>query len=381
MRIVFTGGGTGGHFYPIIAVAEAIHEIVDKEKILEPELYYLGPDVLDKTALAEQNIIYKPSPAGKMRRYFSIQNFFDVFKTLAGIIKATWQLYWLYPDVVFSKGGYAAFPTTVAARILGIPLIIHESDAKPGKANLIASKWAKAIAVSYPGTADYFIEKGVPKEKIALTGHPVRSALFKPVGEGAHHYLGLNKDVPTVLIVGGSLGAKAINSTVLDALKRLVDKYQVIHQTGKDHIEDVKKVASVILKDHPHKHRYHPFGFLNQLAMRMASGAANLIVSRAGAGMIAEISIWGLPAIVIPIPEEISHDQTENAFVYASIGAATVIKQKNLTPTILVAEIDRILSNPELQAEMSSAAVSFAKPKAAETIARQILEVALSHVI
>jgi len=377
MKIVFTGGGTGGHFYPIIAVAEEIHEIVEAEKLLEPELYYIGPSVLDFEALNEQNIIWKKTSAGKVRRYFSIRNAFDLIKVVIGVIQSVFQLYFLYPDVVFSKGGYASFPTTYAARILRIPVIIHESDAHPGRANVIAAKWAKAVAISFSGVTEYF--KGIDTSKFALVGNPVRRVLFRPAHEGAQAYLGLKEDIPTILILGGSQGAQAINSVLLDSLPELLNKYQVIHQTGPANIEDVRGLANVILKDHPNKERYRSFGFLNTLAMRMSAGVASLVIARAGAGSIFEIAAWGIPAIIIPLPEEISHDQTTNAFAYAREGGATVMLQKNLSTNILLAEIEHILEDKDAQAGMVEAAHRFAKPDAAKKIARMIVNTALKH--
>ena len=378
MKIVFTGGGSGGHFYPIVAVAEEIHQIVEREKLLSPEMYYIGPSVLDYEALAEQSITWKKTNAGKIRRYFSIRNAFDLVKVVIGVIQSTFQLFFLYPDVVFSKGGYASFPTTFAARILRIPVIIHESDAHPGRANIIASKWAKAIAISFPGVTQYF-GKNIDSSKFALVGNPIRRVLFRPAREGAHSYLGLQDTIPTLLVLGGSQGAQAINSVVLDALPELLEKYQVIHQTGKDNIESVRGIANVILKDNPNKERYRAFGFLNILAIRMSAGIASVVVTRAGAGSIFEAAAWGLPSIVIPLPEEISHDQTKNAFAYARDGAAVVLKQKNLSKNILIAEIDRILRNDKVRSDMIAAAKEFAKPDAAEKIARLIVDTALKH--
>jgi len=377
MKIVFTGSGTGGHFYPLIAVAEAIHEIVLEDKLIEPELFFIGPHVIDYEALVEQNIIWKKSAAGRMRKYFSIRNVFDFFKTIIGIIQATFQLYFLYPDVVFSKGGFASFPTTVAARLLNIPVIIHESDARPGNANKITSKWAKAIAISFPGVAELF--PGVDKSKFALVGNPIRKALSKPVKNGAHAYLNIKKDIPTILIIGGSQGAKAINSVILDALPKLVQKYQIIHQAGKKNVESVRAIATVILKNNPNAERYRVFGYLNMLAMRMSTGVASLVIIRAGTGSIFETAAEGLPSIVIPIPEDVSHDQIHNAFAYARDGAAVVLKQHNLTEHILLAEIDRILSSKEIQAQMSAAAKVFAKPDAARKIARMLIATSLEH--
>ncbi|PCI30129.1 hypothetical protein COB52_01850 [Candidatus Kaiserbacteria bacterium] len=377
MKIVFTGAGTGGHFYPLIAVAEEIHNIVEEDRLLTPELFYIAPHLLDSDALAEQNITWKKSSAGKVRRYFSIRNLFDVFKTLFGTIQATIQLFFLYPDVVFSKGGYASVPTTIAARILNIPVIIHESDAHPGKANLLASKWARAVAISFPGVREYF--KNVDDSKIALVGNPIRRALFRPASEGAHAYLKLDSIKQTILILGGSQGATSINSVILDALPELLNKYQVIHQTGKENLETVEGLARVILKDHPNKDNYKPFGYLNTLATRMSAGVASIVVMRAGSGTIFETAAWGIPSIVIPIPEEVSHDQTRNAFAYARDGAAVVLKQKNLSEHILVAEIDRILGSEEIQSDMRKAALEFSRPDAARKVAHMIIKTALEH--
>ena len=200
-----------------------------------------------------------------------------------------------------------------------------------------------------------------------------------PVREGAHNYLNLSPDIPTILILGGSSGAKAINKMVLNALPLLIEKYQMIHQAGKENINHVNDVASVILKNSPYRDRYRAFGYLNQLALRMSAGIASVVVTRAGSNTIAEVAAWGLPAIVIPIPEEISHDQTDNAFTYAGTGAAIVMKQRNLTPNLLVSEIERIMSNPEIQSQMTEAANKFAKPDAARKIARILLDIALKH--
>ena len=207
----------------------------------------------------------------------------------------------------------------------------------------------------------------------------MRASIAKPAKEGAHEYLNLDKSVPTIFIMGGSLGAQAINNAVLDALPELLLKYQIIHQAGPKNIDQVNGIAKVILKDHPYAERYKSFGFLNTLAMCMSAGAANILIIRAGSGTIFEAANWGLPSIIIPIPEDISHDQTENAYAYASTGAAVMIKQRNLEPSILVNEVDRIMQDKTLQDNMSKSALAFAKPDAAHKIANIILKTALEH--
>ncbi len=377
MKIVLTGGGSGGHFYPLMAVATEIYKIAEEQKLIEPALYYIGIEEYDKAALEEHNITFLHAQSGKVRKYFSVRNVLDIFKVLFGTFKALWQLFILYPDVIFSKGGYASVPTVLAARLLRIPVIIHESDASPGRANLLASSFARWVAISYPGVSRLFPK--TPRERIALTGNPVRSTIQKPAEEGAYEYLNLEAGVPTIFILGGSQGATSINSVVLDALPQLLNKYQVIHQTGQTNLETVSGIAKVILKDHPHEGRYRSFGFLNTLAMRMSAGAADIMVMRAGSNTIFEVASWGLPSIIIPIPEDVSHDQTKNAFSYANSGAAVVIKQKNLEPSILINEIDHIMQDPTLVENMSKAAKAFAKPDAAHKIANIILKTALEH--
>ncbi len=376
MKILLTGGGTGGHFYPLIAIAQEINAIVSEQKLLPPQLFYLAPEPFDEKSLFEQNLTFRRSPAGKMRRYMSILNVLDVFTTAWGILKTLLTVFLIFPDVIVSKGGYASFPTVVAARFFRIPLIIHESDSKPGRVNLWSAAFAERIAISYPEAAAAF---GVWSEKIAHTGNPVRRELFSPSREGAHEFLGLERQTPTILILGGSHGAARLNDAVLDALPRLLESYQVIHQTGRTLFEEVERTARVVVEKSSHETRYHPFDFLGELALRMSAGAANLVVSRAGSGAIFELAAWGLPAILVPIPEAISHDQLKNAVAYARTGAAIVVEEENLTPTLLLSEIQWVLRNAELQKKMSDAAKSFAKPQAARLIAQEAIAIALKH--
>lgn len=377
MTIAFTGGGTGGHFYPVIAIAEAIRDLVREQRLIEPKLYYLAPSPFDEKALFENGIAYVRIPAGKMRRYRSFKNFSDLFVTLGGTLKAFFALLRLYPDVIISKGGYGSVPAVLAARALRIPLIIHESDAKPGRANLMAASFAAKIAVSFDQAAKYFPEK--VRAKIARTGTPVRKALMRTEAQGARQYLSLEANVPTILVLGGSQGSVRINEAVLSGLADLVSFANVIHQTGKDNFANVEAVAHVVLANNPHAARYRPFNYLSEVALERAAGVADVVISRAGAGSIAEISLWKKPSMLIPIPESVSHDQRTNAYAYARTGAAIVIEEENLTPHILVSEARRIVTHPEVAQAMASASVGFSDPEAARTIAREALSIALSH--
>lgn len=380
MTIAFTGGGTGGHFYPIIAIAEAINDLVREKRLVTPRLYYLAPNSFDQKALFENGVIYIKIPAGKMRRYRSIRNITDLFITLFGTLSALLTLFRLYPDVVVSKGGYGSVPTILAARFLRIPVVVHESDAKPGRANLLAAKFAEKIAVSFESAAAFFPEKA--RGKIARTGTPIRKALaHTQEEEGAQQYLGLDKEVPTILIVGGSQGAVKINEVILSSLPDLVSIANIIHQTGRANLKDVEAVAQVELLKNTHAARYHPVDYLSQTSLQRAVAVTNLVISRAGAGSIAEISLWKKPAILIPIPESVSHDQRTNAYDYARTGAAVVLEEENLTQHLLVSEIRRILGDPELGKRMGASAAGFTDPDAARILADEVLQIALSHEI
>lgn len=373
MKILFAGGASGGHFYPIIAVAEALQKLAREEQFLPPELYYMAPQPFDERALFENNIIYRPISAGKMRRYFSLLNFIDYFKTAWGVLKALVAVFRLYPDVIFSKGGYASFPIVFAARVLHIPLIIHESDSHIGRVNRWSAKFANRIAVSYPQTASEF-----PADKVAITGNPIRHELVMAIQEGAHEFLKLDPNIPVILVLGGSQGAQMINDAILDALPKLLPVCQVIHQTGEHNFKIVSETAKVVLHGNDLAERYRPFPFLNGLALRMAAGVSTVIVTRAGS-TIFEIAVWGVPAIVIPIPEGVSHDQTSNAYAYAREGGGIVIEEKNLTPSILVFEVERFINDSAMRARMAESAKAFGKVDAAEKIARQLLVIAASH--
>ena len=377
MKIVMVGGGTGGHFYPLIAVAEAIEDLVRERTLIEPEIFYIGPEPFDKVALLEHDIIYKPTSAGKIRRYRSVLNITGMISTFIGVIRSIFQLFSLYPDIIFSTGGYAAFPTLYAARILKIPVAIYDADATPGRVSLWSAKFARWIALAHPDAASKFPEK--VRDRIARTGHPIRKEIEAPAKEGGYEFLNLDPSVPTVFIMGGSLGAVAINEVVLDALPALVESYNIVHQAGTSNHDEVMNLAKVILKDSRYEHRYRSYGLLNTLAIRMTAGISSLVVSRAGSGTIFEIASWGIPSLIIPIPSEVSHDQIENAFSYARSGACIVIEQQNLTPHLLAAEIKRIVDDKELCKKMSEAAKSFSRPQAAKKIAMALIDTALEH--
>ncbi len=369
MKILFAGGGTGGHFYPLIAVARAIRKAAEEERIAKIEFFFMSDDPMDKNMLLEEEIKFIQIPAGKMRRYFSWQNIFDAFKTIHGVVRALGELYLLMPDVIFSKGGYSSFPVLFVARILRIPVVIHESDSIPGSVNRWAGRWASAIMVSFPESSRFFKNK-----RVIVTGNPVRLQVVGGTDVEAIQTFNLEENIPVILVVGGSQGSEPINEIILSLLPEMVKKYQIIHQTGENHYADVSGRAQVILTNSELKHRYHPYPFLKEGDYRNAGKIASLAVFRAGAGSIFEIAAWGIPAILIPLPHAAQDHQRENAYNYARAGGCVVLEEKNLKPHLLLSEIEKILIDSERIQKMKSAAENFYHPDAAEKIAREILK-------
>ncbi|TSC58628.1 MAG: UDP diphospho-muramoyl pentapeptide beta-N acetylglucosaminyl transferase [Parcubacteria group bacterium Greene0416_79] len=373
MKILFTGGGSGGHFYPIIAIADALLRIAREERLIPPRLFFMGPSAYDERLLFDRSITFVPVAAGKVRRYLSVKNIIDLFKTAWGLVCACVLLFRIFPDIVVGKGGFGSFPALVAARLFNIPVLIHESDSVPGRVNRWAGRFAGRVAVSFPEAATYF-----PNGKIAYTGNPIRKELLEDASRDVKDVFGLQSEIPTIAVLGGSQGAATLNEVLLRALPELLHRYQVVHQTGTAQIADITARATVLLEHHPESNRYHLVGYLSTDALRALRGTAALIISRAGS-TIFEIAAFGIPSILIPISDSNGNHQRENAYAYARSGAARVVEETNLTPTILLHEIQDILDDPPMRKIMAAQARLFAKTDAAEVIAREILGMALKH--
>jgi UDP-N-acetylglucosamine--N-acetylmuramyl-(pentapeptide) pyrophosphoryl-undecaprenol N-acetylglucosamine transferase len=368
MKIGLVGGGTGGHFYPLIAVATELQANTAK-----PQLFYFGPEPYDVTALQTANIKYIYCPAGKMRRYFSIQNFIDVFRNLVGLPLAIIKLFLIYPDVIFSKGGYTSIPVLLAARFLRIPIVIHESDAVPGRANMIAAKAARYIAISYDDAAKFF-----PEEKTALTGIPLRKEIIATT-EDPFAVLGFSNDKPLIYVTGGSSGAERINNIIIRSLDTLLPHYRIFHQTGPANIEELRQAAQSLLGDSPDLNDYYLEGRLDAQTISALLQASALVITRAGSTTLFEIANHAKPSIVIPIPEDISRDQRTNAYAYARTGAATVIEEQNLTENLLAQEIGFIIQNPTKYQDMSNAAKAFYIEGSAKKISDILISIGQEH--
>ena len=383
MKIVLAGGGSGGHFYPLIAVSEAIHDYVNKERMIKPQIYYVGPIRYDKEELYRNNITYVYAPAGKVRRERGVRAFFlnsiDSVKTLLGIGMLLIRFISIYPDVVFSKGGGIAFPVIVVAKILRIPLVIHESDAVPGRTTLQSVAYAENIAVAYEEVYDYI--DVAYHSKIAVTGNPIRSLLgYAPV-ENPEEILNIEKSAnPTILVIGGSLGSEFLNTILMDALPILIDSYRIIHITGEKNFERIDGVSSVLLNEKKRKNTYIPVPFVNAFQLRALYSATDVAVTRAGSGTLTELSAWGIPSIIVPIPEKISRDQVKNAYAFSRVTGAFVMEQENITPHLLKARLNDLFDDSkEVFQKRKEQMNAFTNKDASETIATLLVNIALTH--
>ncbi len=373
MRIVLTGGGTGGHLFPVIAVVHKIKILFEQSasrfpanESAELKLMFLGPETVGEEYLAQEGILRKKIMAGKLRRYASAQNIFDIIKIPFGVLQSLWYLFNFMPNVVFSKGGYGSIPVVLAAWILRIPVLIHESDALPGMANKFAAKFSRRIAISYIDTAQYF-----PEKKTALTGNPVRTGIFDGSKDEAKKIFGLNGLKPVLFIYGGSQGSKAINDVIALSLPTLLQRTEIIHQCGNENFNELRQSMNNNLPND-----YHLLPFLNEEQVRAAYGAADLVISRAGASNIAEIATLGKPSVLIPLPNSAADHQIKNALEYAKFGATLVMEQMNLTPHLLQRQVFSLLDNPDLLRKMSENALKFNPPDAATKIAQEVLNIA-----
>ena len=317
-------------------------------------------------------LLLKTIVSGKIRRYFSLQNFVDIlFKIPLGIIQSFFLLLAIRPDLVFSKGGSGSIAVTYAARFLGIPVFLHESDVVPGLSNQTTSKWANKIFISFPKT-EYF-----DPEKTTLTGNPIRKEILDGDKEKAAEIFNLTLSKPIFLIIGGSQGAETINDFVLRILNDLLKDYEIIHVTGGQNVKEVTAEAQVVEgpEGYPDLDKYyHPVGFLDEEKIKHAYKAADLIISRSGSGSIFEIAAVGKPSILVPLPSAAGDHQSKNAYAYAQTGASIVIEQENLTPNFFMENVQLLFLHPEKLEEMKQAALAFAKPLAARAVAREILE-------
>ena len=371
IKILFTGGGSGGHIFPIIAITREIRKLSpERRKNKEFEFFYLGPkDAFVNILFSQEGIKVKHILAGKIRRYFTaksiLQNIIDiVFKTPIGLVQAFAYIFILAPDVIFSKGGFGSLSTVVAGWLLGVPIFLQESDAIPGLTNRILSKFCAEIFVSFPKTP-YF------KKRMILAGNPIRRELFGGSKEEAKEFFKLSGKKPVIFIMGGSQGSQRINDEILEALGDLVRSFEIIHQCGEKNVSQIKAEAKVVMPEYLAKY-YHAYGFLKEQELKRAYISSDLIVSRAGSGAIFEIAASNKPSILIPLPESAQNHQLKNAYTYAQKGAAMILEEENFSSRFFLEKLKNLFSRPQELEKMRKAAQEFSRPMAAKTIAGYI---------
>lgn len=372
MKVVLTGAG-GGHFYPLIAVAEAVDKEAREQKIIQAEFYFFSDQEYNLELLREKKIKFIKIPAGKLRLYFSLQNFLDPFKSLLGFFVALYKLFQIYPDVVFVKGGYASLPVAMAAKCLFIPIFIHESDSVPGKANLLVSKLALRIATSYREAVKYFKLK-----KTAYTGQPIMEE-YLPTQEKLENKF-LSKDIfsekkKTILILGGSQGSEIINNMVLECLPELLESYNIFHQVGSKNLDFIKISSEVLLKENSNRESYKYFAF-SDLSKYYAE--ADICVTRAGSTLF-ELSAWGIPSIIVPITKSNKNHQMENAAIFEKAGCSIVIEEYNFQRNLFLNVVKTILNDADKYATLRFSNLSNFEDKAATKIGSEIVKIALTH--
>ncbi|MFT9598377.1 undecaprenyldiphospho-muramoylpentapeptide beta-N-acetylglucosaminyltransferase [Mesobacillus sp.] len=362
MKIAVSGGGTGGHIYPALAL---IREIQKKDENVE--FLYIGTEKgLESKLVPRENIPFKSIHITGFKRKISFENVKTILRFLKGVRDSKKMLKEFKPDVVIGTGGYVCGPVVYAAAKMGIPTIVHEQNSVPGLTNKFLSRYVDKIAICFEEAREFF-----PEQKVVLTGNPRASEVLGQDGIKGRLSAGLKLKIPTVLIFGGSRGARPINEAVVKSLTELSGKsYQVLYVTGDVHFEDIQKEVELV--GNPENVIIKPF--IHNMP-EVLSGV-DLTVARAGATTLAELTSLGIPSILIPSPYVTDNHQEKNARALSEHGAARLLLEKDLTGPKLVESIDHILGNEEKLADMKKAAKKLGIPDAAQRLYRLMEELA-----
>lgn len=354
MKIIISGGGTGGHVYPALALIRTI-----KKKHPETEFLYIGTERgLESTIIRRENIPFEAVEISGFKRSLSLDNVKTVFRFLRGVGKCKAIIRKFKPDAVIGTGGYVSAPVVYAAAKLKIPAVIHEQNSVPGLTNKFLSRYVSKVAICFESAKEFF-----PAEKVVLTGNPRASEV---VSQDSHEKLvnfGLKEGVPTALITGGSRGARPINEAVVESLQALEGKpYQVLYITGDVHYENIRKeIASL-----GELHNTSIVPFIHNMEKVLA--AVSVVVGRAGATSLAEITALGLPSILIPSPYVTNNHQEKNAAVLENAGASIMLRDQELSGERLVAALDAVLMHDQKRETMSESSRKLGVPDASERL-------------
>lgn len=378
LRILVTGGGTSGHISPALA-------LISQLRAFEPDaqFLYIGSQTgLERTLITAINVPFRSIQTGKLRRYLSFSNLVDQTRIPLGIAQSLWHLKKFKPDVVLATGGYVAVPPVIAASILRIPILIHEQTVQIGLANRINARFASKIALSWPQSLESL--SPATRSKAHVTGNPLRDSIFGGNKERAREHFGfVDETIPTLYITGGSLGARVLNRAVEESLSRLLQSARVIHQCGEqanDSDPDLPRLqrARESLPAHL-KARYAVTPFVRE-ELRDVFALADLVVSRAGAGTLAELCALGKPALYVPLVPTGGDEQSKNAQMCVEVGAAQVLLQSECRGETLCENVEALLKDGLTLREMGERAKTLARFDAGEEIAKMVVDLARKRI-
>jgi len=369
LRLVITGGGTGGHVLPALAVIDELRG----RGALADVIWIGSREGVERQAAEEAGIRFVAIPTGKLRRYLSLRNLTDSARVPFGVLAARRALAAFRPDVVLSTGGFVSVPAVVAARGIA-PVLTHEQTAILGLANRINARFASVLAVSHRQTEQL---AGRFHRQVIVTGNPIRVGLTTGDRSSGLRRLGFDPALPVVYVTGGARGASPINQRIAALLPGILDQTQIVHQTGPLSANTDALNLTELRETLPEtlRRRYAVVEFLRD-ELPDVYAAADLVIGRAGAGTIAELAYVGMPAILVPLPGARGDEQALNARVLGDAGAAVVIPQSDATPRRLQEETLALLGDPERRRRMAIAARTVARPDAAARLADELLSLA-----
>ncbi|MDT8901686.1 undecaprenyldiphospho-muramoylpentapeptide beta-N-acetylglucosaminyltransferase [Anaeroselena agilis] len=368
MRVIISGGGTGGHIYPALTIARAINEIEPSDILFVGTKQGLEADIVPK-----EGFPFATVDAGGIERRLTLGNLRALLKTFAGLLESFAVVRRFRPDVVIGTGGYVCGPVLLAASLLGIPAVIQEQNVIPGVTNRILARFVGRIAVGYAEAANNF---GANRDKVVVTGNPVRPEILTATRESGLRDLGLSPGKLTVLVAGGSRGARSINTAMADVHARFAGRegIQILHATGSAEYNNIVGLLAERGIDVTKTGNISIVPYLYNMPQALA--AADLAVFRAGAIGLAELTARGIPAILVPYPHAAENHQEFNARVLESRGAAVVIRDAALSGPRLADAIDALLGDRARLTAMAKASGELGRPEAAAAIARLAIDLA-----
>lgn len=351
--IVFTGGGTGGHVYPGLAL------IQEFRRLGYSNFLWIGSKYgIEGTIVKDQGINFVGVSSGKLRRYWDIRNFFDLFRIFWGFVQSFFLFVKSKPYFVFSKGGFVSVPPVYAAGILGVPIFSHDSDLDPGLATRLNLRFSKLVFTAYPESLKHFPTKS--HKRVLSFGNPVRTELLQGDDQWIRNAFKVPQELPIVLVMGGSLGARQVNELVVGILELLAGKAFVLHQTGK----------GGFLRGNTQW--YHSQEYFYEEMPQVLAGA-DVMITRAGAGALWEAAGVGLPLVLIPLREGSRGDQVRNARLFAQRGAALVLESEKPNPQDLWTLLEPLITQPQQRAALAQGVKTFEPAQASARICQSIL--------